>query len=370
MKSAVTSEGTCLLSKRVKLTKKLADLISSLAVQPLRKECLELLKKRDLRLAKGRRGAIQYFQIGRWLVRYDYIQRFIFSRQCRLIDVVRFKWRYFERTVATEESDLILIRDEGRPKICLFSLAQKQKDVVLLYEFDYGQEMYAMEEFTRLGIPHPPIVSNDDGEFSYVQTIIGDPLGKLVLANDSAAESVLLDFLRKNDVAYQDLNSYIDRGRDAISVAEAYLSEDLLMVSRQMLESLSFGSRVTLGEKVPCVQCHGDFSIGNILIADDGSPFLIDFDRSFRANVFFDAMYFGINMHLSKAELIELLGKVDRSCGLKLGLPDSDLYRFAISLFVVDLNRFLALRFSAISDERDRVCQYTLNFIDRAAKLQ
>ncbi len=334
-----------------------------LVLPPLRADLLNLLGWKQQGTQAGE--VIRYVRVGRWLVRPGLLRRFLGSSHCRAADLVRMRVHSFSRTSVAGDADLVLIRDEHRPKVCVFSLASRRKKVQLLSEFDHRQEMEAMAIMAGQGVRLPPILERDDATNSYVQEIVCDPLGRAAVISPRLAEELLLAFVRRNEVSFLPLDLYAERNEQALSAAAAYLPAGL---HRALSEVLSEFTRQSTCTEVPIVQCHGDFSTGNIIRSDAGEYLFIDFDRSFVANLLFDVMYFGVTSGLPRWKVIDLLTQAARSANGRLGPSGDALYDVARSLFLLDLNVFAARRYAEIPSPVDRVCRFTLSIIEQTIR--
>jgi Ser/Thr protein kinase RdoA (MazF antagonist) len=117
---------------------------------------------------------------------------------------------------------------------------------------------------------------------------------------------------------------------------------------------------------IPMVQAHGDLSRGNILSGDNGSPYLIDLDRSFEATAYFDVMYYAQVERLGSRKTVHFLRQATAASAARSEPFESDPLRWAKAMFIMDLSRFLVARFEAIAHREDRLCQYTLWLLKRA----
>jgi len=261
------------------------------------------------------------------------------------------------------------VRDAVRPKISIFSLAEGKKEVLVHYEYDFLQELNAIREFESRGIDCLRIASSVNDELSFMQPLVGKLLGASELVSEMEAESVLLDFIAKSRISTCSLADFLDKGRSAIDRLSMMLSPHLSATALRFIEAIPLLMDEQAAEMLPRIRCHGDFSTGNILLGQNGAHYLIDFDRSFFAVVFFDSMYFSINRGWSRARTTELLRRVADTIKFEIHVSHSNLYEFARAAFVVDLIVFLAARFDVIEDERDNVCRYTLDLVSRSLTL-
>lgn len=311
-------------------------------------------------------GQVEFIQIGRWLVRKRLVRRFMLSPQYRVVDFLRLRRRSFDRDAVPGNADLVMIRNEGRPKACIFDLKGRTKEVRLLYAFDYHQEMTAMNIFLENGIRCPKLVETNGAENRYLQRLVCDPLARQAKTSVADAGIELQRFIARCRPSVRKLGIYQKEYQVALRRVENFMSKDIHDALSRRAADCSNGLGVSSDAGIPVIQCHGDYSSGNVVRGDDGKYYLLDLDRSFEAAAFFDVMYFGFSNDLPRNIVIKYLQSVDSAFSLGLNLNGEKLFELANYLYLLDLTRFLRLRIEGISDMEDRVCKYTIGLLEKA----
>lgn len=369
-KAPTTSEEASTQLKFIRLNSFEQKLKSIFHRRDLREECLTVLQSQGFRATQGSdAGRLKYLHIGRWLIRPRLFARFLISPHCRVADVARLRFKYFQTDGSVKPADMILIRDAVRPKVCLYFLEDGWKRVLMHYEYDFRREVQAAGIFEREGIPCLPLLSIDEEEHSFVQILVGDIFGRQLHVRESEAESLLVEMISKSAFQDEDLAHYFARGRQVIAAMSDIVASELIDSSENLMDAALSEASDAGVSTVPVLRCHGDFSLNNILRGARGEYYLIDFDRSFVATALFDAMYFGMGNGWSQQEIAGLLRKVLRACKREINLPDRQLFDLARALYAVDLGRYLHERLTVIENDRDRICWYSLGLMQAALRI-
>lgn len=140
----------------------------------------------------------------------------------------------------------------------------------------------AIVEETGLKIPHLAEVGKTDGRWSVTMDFIeGSTLEELMLINPERADeyiSLFTDIQREiHACRAPKLTQLKDKMRQKLEMT------DLDATTRYDLQTRLEGMKTH--EKV----CHGDFCLGNVIIAKDGTPYIIDWAHATRGNASADA---------------------------------------------------------------------------------
>jgi hypothetical protein len=264
------------------------------------------------------------------------------------------------------ETDLILVRDSGRPKVSTFSIAKRVKNVQVVHEYDYRREIYAMEFFAKRGIAIPPFQRQDTGTLAYRQKLVRNPLVRLRQLDSLQVENALQELVRRGHLGRQPASTYVEECERRLANSRGCIPDSLSQACLEVLDDLRRQVATKPGTLIQMVQAHGDFSRGNYLCGDDGKRYLIDFDRSFEATEYFDAMYYATEEGLDSRQTTEMLCRLAKTWQVRLTPFENDPCRWARALFVMDLVRFLVSRFEALPDSPDRICRYSICLLERA----
>lgn len=334
----------------------------------LRRECVEILRQAGFGPRRPGRACVVYVRFGRWLVRQSHWTRFVASGHASWRDLRRLRIVRFDSSPATEASELILIRESGRPKVGVFNIADRRKDVHLLHEPDYRRELEAIEWFSRGVVPVPPLLASDAAGKRYSQRLVCDPLAPAAPADLADAESVLMALAASAQVEYEDPDTFVSGTEAAIGQTASYLNVAVRTKLQQVLSQCRREFLPAFASGVPKTRCHGDYSLGNLLTGEDGRLYLNDFDRSFMAGPLFDAVYFGVTAQLPGKwvhRVVDELGHIEK---LSAAVGSVDLMRYARAMAALDLVRFVRRRAVNLGAAPDAVCEYSIYVIEQLLK--
>lgn len=236
------------------------------------------------------------------------------------------------------EWDYFIYRDKESVKVSRFFLEKNEKIVDWTSYADLNREIFMTENLQKHAVSVLPFERVDGGQKSVTQNLI-----KTIPINRNAIEMVV-----------EDLNQYYQK----TSIQENYLREiegietELNQHTELSTYKLSAPRRKWL-EKTPTCEVHGDLSEHNILW-NGANYYLIDFDRSFKATVFYDYMYFWLTASDSNQSL--MLEKI-YDLAHRYNVPGNnrkEVLQFLLYLFIVDNYRYLKL-----SGNESRVSVYT-----------
>lgn len=234
--------------------------------------------------------------------------------------------------------DYFIYRDKESVKVSRFFMEKNEKIVDWSSYSDLNREITMTERLQKSAVSVLPFDRVDGGLKSVTQNLI-----KTVPINRDAIELVV-----------EDLNGYYQNSNTKIN----YLSEieSIKNELNQHPEMASYTLNAKLRkwlEKTPYCYVHGDLSEHNILW-NGANYYLIDFDRSFEASVFYDYVYLWLTTSdFNRSLMIEKILMLADT----FKVPEYDkkeLLRFLLYLFIVDNYRYLNL-----SGNENRVSVYT-----------
>jgi len=234
--------------------------------------------------------------------------------------------------------DFFIYRDKESVKISRFFLDKNEKIVDWTSYSDLNREISMTEILQKYAVSVLPFDRVDRGLKSVTQNLI-----KTIPVNSNAIELVV-----------QDLNGYYLNANFQVNYNKEIDGIDTELSSYPEVASYAPGTKFKKWlEKTPSCEAHGDLSEYNILW-NGANYYLIDFDRSFEATVFYDYVYFWLTASVSnKAMLLEKIYELASS----FSVPSTDkreILRFVLYLFIIDNLRYLKL-----TGNESRVSVYT-----------
>lgn len=248
-----------------------------------------------------------------------------FAQKKEIISKSIYKFDVFLNQQKSKSWDYFIYRDKESVKISRFFLDKNEKTVDWSSYADLNREIYMTEILQKHAVSVLPFDRVDRGLKSVTQNLI-----KTIPVNDNAIELLA-----------QDLNGYYAKSRVPVNYLNEIknLAPDLNAYPELM--SYSPGSEFTEWLKTtPGCDVHGDLSENNILW-NQVNYYLIDFDRSFKATIFYDYMYFWLTADQVNKTLI-----LDNAYNMavKFNVPHTDksvVLKFLLYLFIVDNFRYL-----------------------------
>lgn len=258
---------------------------------------------------------------------------------------------------------LILLRDDGRPKLSIFDLERRIRHVYYLRRQDFQREMDAMDHFAALGFGVPALLGRDEGRLCYQQRIIREPFRRDSRAVPADVEAQIQRLAAATRPDWMPVPAYLDRCLDAVRAIEDALSAGQRRRLGGALDELAACDSRFIGGAIPMRLCHGDMSMGNVLIGDDGRVYLNDFDRSFVANAWFDAVYYCRTSGLGRESETRMVNAVTRAIrGGSVLNTEVEQSRVAL-LTAMDLAVYVHDRMRDVPSGPDRVCRFSLDLM-------
>lgn len=141
---------------------------------------------------------------------------------------------------------------------------------------------HSLAEETGLNVPKLLEVLKIDGKWTLISEYIeGKPLSRLIKERPKKTDEYLnlfvdlqLEIQKKSSPLFKSLKSKMSR-----SIASSGLSKTVILSLLARLEEIPEGTNL----------CHGDFSPENVIIAENGNPYTIDWPHAASGNASFDA---------------------------------------------------------------------------------
>ena len=224
--------------------------------------------------------------------------------------------------------DYFIYRDKESVKVSQFMLKKKEKRVTWSNSLQFSVELEMTKSLTQHSVSVIPFVRVEPATYSAVQHLIDT-----IPIEPNEIEKVFAD-LSTYYISTAKLSDY--------NTQLSGYYDDLKDLNRNIDFNFS-NYEQNLLKKVPVTQVHGDLSPHNI-IWNGINYYLIDFDRSFQANVFYDFTYFNLqdkstSNKIAKRALIELFNRFYP----ETKLTDIEIHSFILKLFIVDNLRYLKL---------------------------
>lgn len=137
-------------------------------------------------------------------------------------------------------------------------------------------------EETNLNIPSIRAINMVDGKWAIVSDFIeGETLDKLMKENPDKADEYLELFVELQLVVHAQKSPLLNKLKDKMKrkIDETELNATIRYELHTRLESMPKHNKV----------CHGDFNPSNIIITEDGTPYILDWSHASQGNAAADA---------------------------------------------------------------------------------
>lgn len=288
--------------------------------------------------APGRRRCLRV-RVGKWLFRLSRLPAWLpklsaphggFARLAAVSRSLHLETVTLWRETGALPWDLAILRDKERPKISFFDIGNRRKTVVWSLAEDCLHEVSAAEMMEAHGVSIFPMGAGPVGNRSIVQVIVRQSFLVPARATDPIVEQLV------NCVAEtaspENAEAYLTAAEAASAAISAELGFDPWSFAAGQLDRRYSVWRDSLRFAL----AHGDISSGNIITAPGGQPALIDFDRAFRASIYYDVMFAFVGSRLCDAD--RAANFVDTLTRRVNGLASAQAIdlRTALLLFIID----------------------------------
>ncbi len=299
-------------------------------LRPISPNIALLLERVGCRAASGEDAVrLLYLKIGKWLVRPDSVALFLGRRGVRLSELVRFRPLCLRLAKGIPWYSFILPRDKEFTKLSLFSLDGQYKKVVWGNTEQFHRELSMMESFAARGFAVPKIIDKDERVPFVKQELIGKlfdnyctPLQVSELLLQAHLGSVGELF---NISYYSDVEICLGDLLDSVSLSER-------------IKRLILASGVHSGDlSIPGTLVHGDPHAGNFFRDSDNTVYVTDFDRAFKASIFYDFVYLHLKYDMyTRPRLMEAIGRINTHFKINTSFSEPELYLKLLTLFALD----------------------------------
>lgn len=224
--------------------------------------------------------------------------------------------------------DLAILRDKESPKITFFSSMTGEKRITWLVSADLRQNLEADRFFREHGVSTLPLTLLDEAK-----GLAGQPLFPQAFSSHgnglAPLDAQLLVCARENAVPDHEGTHY----HGVEGTAASCCLQEACTKALATLDALCGDWR----KLVPLTLAHGDLTRWNVLRASDSDAWLIDFDRSFRASVFYDFVYAWIaDGGYNRQQAQQATFRLAQALGFVSDLPPTQILEVAIALFILD----------------------------------
>jgi hypothetical protein len=323
-----------------------------------------LLAAAGVTRVRGGRGEL-YLRCGRWLVRRSHFLRFSSSHLCRWRDLLRVRGWFLSADGQTSLAPLMLLREDGRPKLSVFDLDKGVRRVQFLRRADFDGEIEAIGHFASRGLSVPKAGAVDEVGLCYQQQLVLDPMRARFLTTPVEVMDQIEALAAAGQPEWLSATEFLSRCAEAVEGISGHIGSGLSGFLGGLLDRAGSRDGRFPGLKVPMLRCHGDLSTGNVLRGEDGRVYLIDFDRSFVANAWFDAIYYSRVAGLPESEEGLLIGRVTSRLGMKADAGGLFGWVDPAGLTALDLAVYVHRRLLSVESGPDRLCRYSLDLMEK-----
>lgn len=234
--------------------------------------------------------------------------------------------------------NLAVYRDKESKKVSFFDFDGRTKTVFWSRKDHFEREANATSHFIDHGVDVLGHIREDRDKHMLVQELVGIPGEHIVDFNpvdDQMMDYVLRSAEMKTIMLQKPVNLPIEI-QELADFAEQQIKRNFWVHNN----------------KAPYGIVHGDLNPMN-LIRDQGKTWLIDFDRTFEASVYYDFIYVWLNKYDRSTDKLKTRIRMinDRFYGENI-MTDSVALNLALALFVYDNIRFIEQHCDTVKDAR------------------